>query len=233
MNLIVAVTLIGTFLIAYIIIVEIFTVLFRLTGLTEEKAHMQVISMLTNSGFTTTESEIIMTSKKRRKLARITMLFGYSITVIVVSIMLNFFISLNQVELRTAVISALVLGTIVIILFISTKIKWVKIRFDHIIERIGNRVMFGKSSNTMVVIDNYGAAVMAEIFLKHLPPLLSDVKLVDSNLKEKYQLQILLIKRDGRTLEKINGETIVKKNDLVVLFGPKKYVREIFENPTS
>lgn len=233
MNIIAAITLIGTFLIAYIIIVEIFTVLFRLTGLTEEKAHMQVISMLTNSGFTTSESEIIMTSRKRRKLARITMVFGYSITVIVVSLLLNFFISLNQVELKTAVKATLILGIVVILLFIVAKIKWVKNKFDHMIERIGNRVMFGKSSNTVVIIDSYGTSVMAEIHLKNVPHFLANTKLVSSGLKENYQIQLLLVKRESKMLEKIDGETFVQKNDHLIVFGPHKHVREIFENPNT
>ena len=39
------------FIFAYLIIVEIFVVLFKLTGLSGEKARFQVISMLTNSGY--------------------------------------------------------------------------------------------------------------------------------------------------------------------------------------
>lgn len=67
------------FILVYILINEIFTVLFRLTGLTEDKAKFQVTSMLTNSGFTTSDSELITSSRVRRKLARITMISGYHI----------------------------------------------------------------------------------------------------------------------------------------------------------
>ena len=44
-------------IIFYITIADIITILFRLTGMTEERARFQVISLLTNSGFTTQESE--------------------------------------------------------------------------------------------------------------------------------------------------------------------------------
>ena len=64
------------FIIVYIVISDIITIFFRLTGLTEEKARFQVISLLTNSGFTTRESESVVASKIRRRLARATMLFG-------------------------------------------------------------------------------------------------------------------------------------------------------------
>ena len=81
MNLTGAFILFGIFIFGYMAIAEVFTVLFRLTGLTREKARFQVISMLTNSGYTTSESELITQSKVRRRLARLTMLFGYSFTV--------------------------------------------------------------------------------------------------------------------------------------------------------
>lgn len=88
------------FILIYVMIAEVFTVLFRLTGLTEEKARFQVISMLTNSGYTTAESEIITSSKIRRRLARITMLFGYSFTVTIVSVVVNVFIALTKAQLK-------------------------------------------------------------------------------------------------------------------------------------
>ncbi len=43
--------------------------LFMLTGLPERKARFQVISILTNTGFTTGESEVITSSRRRRRLA--------------------------------------------------------------------------------------------------------------------------------------------------------------------
>lgn len=45
-----AMVFLAIFILVYILINEIFTVLFRLTGLTEDKAKFQVTSMLTNSG---------------------------------------------------------------------------------------------------------------------------------------------------------------------------------------
>lgn len=233
MNIVSAATLFGVFLIAYIIIIEIFTVLFRLTGLTEEKARMQVISMLTNSGFTTAESEIIMTAKKRRKLARITMMFGYCITVIIVSLLVNFFLALNQTELKNISILSIIFGVCVIIIFIIARLQVVKRWFDHCIERIANRIMFGKNSNTTVIIDTYGASVMAEIMITNLPHQFQNTPLAKTNLKEHYHIQILLIKRGGAPLEHINGETILQKGDILVVFGPNKFVRELFENPTT
>jgi Trk-type K+ transport system membrane component len=46
-------------IVIFLIVVEVITVLFKLTGLSEEKARFQVISLLTGSGFTTKEAELI------------------------------------------------------------------------------------------------------------------------------------------------------------------------------
>lgn len=64
-------------IIIFLIIIEVITVLFKLTGLSEEKARFQVISLLTGSGFTTKEAELITQHPSRRKLAQILMVIGY------------------------------------------------------------------------------------------------------------------------------------------------------------
>lgn len=61
----------------FIALIEVITVLFKLTGLSEEKARFQVISLLTGSGFTTKESELVTQHSTRRKLAQFLMILGY------------------------------------------------------------------------------------------------------------------------------------------------------------
>lgn len=61
-------------ILVYVIFIEIFTIIFRLTGLTNDKARFQVISLFTNSGFTTQEAELIVSSRVRRRIANITKL---------------------------------------------------------------------------------------------------------------------------------------------------------------
>ena len=75
MNLFLASLLFSVIILIYWIILELFTVMFRITGLPDDKARFQVLSLLTGAGFTTRESESILSSKMRRKLAQVTMLF--------------------------------------------------------------------------------------------------------------------------------------------------------------
>lgn len=231
MNIIGALTLFLVFILVYILIIEVFTVLFRLTGLTPDKAKFQVISMLTNSGFTTSDSEVITSSKVRRKLAKMTMIFGYSFTVIIVSCVVNVFLSLKESQLQNLWGIGVIIAIATLLLFILKRFKSIKSFFDRIIERLGNKIMFGKASNPIVILDTYGSYVMVEIKLTKLPTQFDNVKLVDSNLKEKYKIQIILIKRNKETLSKIDGETTMCKNDTIVMFGEYKNIRLLFEKP--
>lgn len=214
-------------------IIEIFTVLFRLTGLTWEKARTQVISMLTNSGYTTAESEIIMGSKKRRKLARITMLCGYSFTVIIVSVLVNIFLALNQSELNQMVLVVSVVGAIFIIILFIKRIKLVSLGFDHLIELLGNRIMFGKGSNAVVLIDNFRSSAIVEIYLEIVPKELHGINLAVAQLKKTYDIQVLLIRRNGKAMQGIDGETRLHSKDTIVLFGNYKNIKFLFEHPNK
>lgn len=219
------------FIAVYSIIIEIFTVLFRLTGLTKEKAKTQVISMLTNSGFTTSESEIIMQSGKRRKLSRLTMLFGYSFTVIIVSVVVNIFFTLSRTEVKSMTASVIAAVAFLVLLFIFFRIRAVADRFDIIIEKIGNKIMFGKKSNVIVLIDNYNGRAMAEIFLEFIPSFLHGIPLAESRLKETYDIQIMLLKRKGENAGLADGGTVLCSGDIVVVFGSYKNIRMLFEQP--
>lgn len=219
------------FLLGYMAIIEIFTVLFRLTGLTREKARTQVISMLTNSGFTTSESELIMASRIRRRLAQITMLFGYSFSVIIVSVIVNIFLALSRSELNQMVTATAVAAAIFMVLVIVTRLRRVQAGFDHIIEKLGNRIMFGKGSNAVVLIDTYGGKAMVEINLKLVPEMLDGKRLEDTQLRKVYDIQVLFIKRGGLSIYKIDGDVELRSDDTIFLFGDYRNIRMIFEHP--
>lgn len=231
MSIMTSLVLFAVFIIIYTVIIEIFTVLFRLTGVTREKARTQVISLLTNCGFTTEESEIIMSAKRRRKLAQITMLCGYSFSMIIVSMMVNILLSLNQTELKNLLQSVLLTLAIMIALILLMRLHSVRSEFDLMIEKLGNRIMFGKQSNILILIDMYKERAVVEAVLDNIPAFLRGVKLGESQLKEQYGIQIMHIRRGGDVLELVDGETVLETGDSLLLFGDYKTIRQVFEHP--
>lgn len=71
-------------------VIEIFVVLFRLTGLNLKVSRFQVISLMTGTGFTTEESELILGHPIRRKLATFLILFGAFSLAVIISTISNF-----------------------------------------------------------------------------------------------------------------------------------------------
>ncbi len=69
------------------LVVEIAIALLITTGLEPQIARFQVVSMMTSTGFTTKESELILRHPIRRKIAVFLILFGaFSLAVVISSI---------------------------------------------------------------------------------------------------------------------------------------------------
>ena len=221
--------LFALFVIIYIVISDVITILFRLTGLTEEKARFQVISLLTNSGFTTRESEVIVSSKIRRRLARATMLFGYAFTVTIVSTTVNFFMTLSKSEIT----SLLFVLPLIILLLVGfhflRKSNFFKTKFDCWIESIGNRLMFGNNSNPVVLVEDYGDMVVAHIYLHQMPEMLKGKALSETELMSKYNVMVMMVKNKDGEAKQANADTVLKLGDIIMVLGQRKDIRKVFE----
>ncbi len=228
-----ALVLFFVFILIYMLIIEIFTVLFRLTGLTYDKANLQVISMLTNCGFTTQESEGIVKFRTRRKLAKLTIIFGYLFTVIIMSSVVNVFLSLSNSAVENMWSSILVIFLSMGIITISTRVRAVRRFIDAGIEALGNRIMFGDGSNAIVLLDTFGKNAMCEINLSYLPKQFHNVPLKHSGLKETYKIQLILIKRAGETLSIMTGEEVMLAHDIIVVFGDYNNIKSLFKKPIN
>ena len=124
------------FSIIYMLIIEVFTVLFRLTGISEEKARFQVISLLTACGFTTSKSEAITMTRRRRSLAATTILFGYIFSLIIVSVVVNVFIEMMASSVNTFVGIGATFTGVFLMVFVLVKFRRARIRFDSLIDKI-------------------------------------------------------------------------------------------------
>ena len=214
----------------YILIADIITIFFRLTGMTEERARFQVISLLTNSGFTTQESEAVVTSKIRRRLARATMLFGYAFTVTILSTTVNVFMTMNDAELNAILVILPAMFAVLLAFYFLRKSVFLKSRFDRWIEYIGNRIMFGKKANQVVLVEEYGTMVVAHIYLHTVPDILKDTRLADSGIMSNHQLMIMMVKSTDEDARQANGNTILQPKDIIMVLGDRKTIREVFEN---
>ena len=218
-------------IIFYILIADIITIFFRLTGMTEERARFQVISLLTNSGFTTQESEAVVTSKIRRRLARATMLFGYAFTVTILSTTVNVFMTMSDSELGVVLLALPILLLALAVFYLLRRSVYLKTKFDGWIELIGNRIMFGKKANQVVLVEEYGSMVVAHIYLHTVPKFLDNTTLASSGIMSEHNLMIMMVKSSNEEdARQANGNTILKPRDTIMVLGKRQTIRDIFEN---
>ena len=228
MGLITSVILILSFIVIYVIVIQIYSVLFRITGLTKEKARFQAISLLTNSGFTTSESEIITSDRFRRRIAIAAMLNGYAFSVIIVSLIINVILSLKEDLQEETLVFMLYAFSVFVVLIIITQIPLLKRLFEKFIQFVATKVLRrNKNENIIIMLDNYGRDSMAEVDLNRVPEFMVDTPLVEMKIKEKYHLNVLMVKRQGKVID-VNRDTIFKKGDRLVVFGSTASIGNVF-----
>ncbi|SHJ72256.1 TrkA-C domain-containing protein [Clostridium cavendishii DSM 21758] len=206
----------------FLIIIEVITVLFKLTGLTEEKARFQVISLLTGVGFTTKESELITQHDTRRHLAQAVMLLGYVGLVTGISFFVDFIKSSISFE------NVIVVVICVILLFLIFKNKAFISWFDDIVEDLIVKKRKGfKSSNKLYKLvtraKGYG---IFNVFIDESSPLIG-VRLRDSNLKP-HKIIILNIDKGNDFIGFANSQYIIESGDNILLYGKISEIARVF-----
>lgn len=205
-----------------LITVEIFTVLLRMTGLSEARSRFQVISMLTGVGYTTKESESIVTNKLRRNIAQVIIVLGYTSSVTLISIFVNLYThKISTKDTLTVVIYC-------ILLFVIEKIKFFKLSFDNLIETIANHYLNKSERNKLHTLNHYNNNILAELTILSDLPIL-EKPLSDLNLKSYYGIQILNIEQSGLNISNPSGSNILVLNDKVLVFGNSDNIRRLFK----
>lgn len=204
-----------------LIVIEIFTVLFRMTGLSEKRARFQVISMLTGVGYTTNESESILNNSLRRRIAQMIILFGYSSSVTLISIFVNIYTHTISVK-DVYTVGIYCLGVLLLV-----RVRFIKIVFDKVIENIADHYLNKRGSNKLHTLSHYNDNMLVELTILNSVPIL-DIPLIDLNLK-KDNIQILNIERKGVNIANPMGTDVLAIGDKILVFGNEKNIRQKFK----
>jgi hypothetical protein len=228
MSIYTALLLFSFIILIYWIITELFTILFRFTGLPDERARFQVISLLTGCGYTTRESELFISNRSRRRLARITMLFGYVFNITIVSAFINVFLSLKLSEFKTYIGMLIpILAAAVIILFL--RVPKIRAWGDRMIEHLARRVSHRGSTNTVLLLDYIGEDSIAQVILHDVPESLRDLPLSETGLKPNHNILVMLLERRGGKAEPPNAQTVFLPGDKLTVFGNYRTISKVFE----
>ena len=229
MNVYVALLLFSFIILLYWVITELFTFFFRLTGLPAERARFQVISLLTGTGFTTRESEIIMGSRRRRRLARVTMLFGFVFNITIVSAFINVFISMKIVHVDHQLFGLLIpLGTVALI-FIFMRVPKIHAWGENLLRRFADRV-FDKTEtfNAVMLVDNIGAGSIAQVTIRVIPEEYRGRSLEDTRLRAETGILVMLVEHPGGKAAPAQADTVFEVGDKLTVFGDYKAICNAF-----
>ena len=219
MNVYLAFTLFSLIVLVYWIITELFTIIFRFTGLPGEKARFQVISLLTGCGFTTRESEMILSSRSRRRLARITMLFGYVFNITIVSAFINVFLSLKLTQVENYLLAMPIPLTAVVIIFIFIRVPTVRAWGDALLQRLAGRIIHGEAENTVMPLDYIGEDSIALVTLRKIPEEYRGVPLSETGLRADTGILVMLVEAEGKKAEPAGADTVFHEGDKLTVFG--------------
>lgn len=229
MNIYAAASLFALLILLYIIISEVFTMLFRLIGLPEEKARFQVVSLLTGSGFTTRESEMIISTKRRRRLARITMLFGYVFNISVVSAFINVFMSLKITQVGQYILGIIIPLGVAALLVIIMRIPAVRSFGSSLILKAVGNITHTETMNSVMIIDHIGQGCIAQVHIRAVPEALSGKKLFESRIKEDHNILIMLIEDKLGRVEPPHKDTVFNEGEKLTVFGDYQNICRVFE----
>ena len=220
MNLYTALSLFSIIVLVYWVITELFTILFRFTGLPDERARFQVISLLTGCGYTTKESEMFLSNRRRRTLARITMLFGYVFNITIVSAFINVFLSLKMNQVEHYYYGVLIPLGAVAIIFVFMRIPRIHAWGEGVLQKLADRLVGRTESfNTVLLLDYIGTDSIAVVTLHHIPEEYQGVPLSQTGLKTDTGIMVMLVEHHGKKPEAAGADSVFAIGDKLTVFG--------------
>ena len=241
MNVWFAISLILGVVTIYLLMIEIFSVAFKLTGLSTSKIKFQVASLFTGTGFTTAESELITNDDRRRKIAVVCMYTGHIFSVVIMGLVINVVIQIIDtigatLQPRTYTewyFIVFYISAAVFLLVLIIKIPPINKRFQKILENIAINVSKNKrESNIITVLDYYGKSAVVEVVLNKLPDFANETSLFEMALTKKYAMILLSIRRGNRRVP-VSKDTMLVKGDIIVAYGHTNDIREAFVNSVA
>lgn len=241
MNIWLAISLVLVVVTIYLFVIEIFSVAFKLTGLVTSKIKLQVASLFTSVGYTTSESELIAKDDKRRKIATACMYTGHIFSVAFMGAIINVLISLTFFNKDLAVephfgawyFIVLYITLALFILMLVLKIPPINRRFQRFLESIALKTSSkNKKTNIITVLDLQGKRAIVELILNIIPEYANEVPLSKMDLTKNYSINVLSIKRDNRFIE-VTKDTMFRKGDILVIYGLINDIKEAFVNSIS
>ncbi|MBN2588540.1 MAG: hypothetical protein JXA96_01655 [Sedimentisphaerales bacterium] len=228
-------------LVASWIIVRIGAIAFQITGLEWSLAKFQALSCFTGTGFTTRESELIVSDKRRRQIASILMILGNAglVTLIATAagaltpeqtvlpwLSKTFLPFLIPKELAVFINLAIIALAILITYKILTNRKISGKLTRYLRKKIIKQDIL-KPVSFEELLQLTGGYGISRIEVTEKSPYI-DKTLAESDLR-KHDITVLAIIRDGVTIPNPTANRKILKDDGLITFGKRENIRDRVE----
>lgn len=214
------------FTIIFLFLVELLCILFKLTGLQDYKARFQVISILTGTGYTTKESELIMQHKKRRELAQWTMILGYIGLATFIPFFMTFIAEfiIDELKIRAIILLGAFLFLLITIIRNKRIIMWIDKRIECLL--INNKVKNNNKHLWKLISRSHGFGIY-NILVDEECKIIGKT-LLESKLSEK-EIILLNVDRGDDFFSFPKADFILKEQDNIVIYGKVENIKKIFK----
>lgn len=198
------------FMTIFLLVIDFFSILFRLTGMPIKKSRFQVVSLLTSTGFTTKESEMIVQNPVRRRLASWLMVISYVSTATFIS----FFVRMLSDKVASIGFFAVAISFVIVVFVVHKSSLLEKIESKIESKVLKSKIWEKLNEKHLTLITNTKGYGIYEIYLPKESKLIGK-SIIDSGLKD---LEIEVLNID--------------KGDVFVKFPAPDYVFEVYDNIT-
>ncbi|MCD6573194.1 MAG: TrkA C-terminal domain-containing protein [Thermoplasmata archaeon] len=209
-----------------IIVIRIGSVALEMTGLSREAAAFQAQSAFSGAGFTTSESEYVVSHPVRRKIIRLLIFIGNAGVVSAIATLVLTFIGQSKEE-ATLRLFWLFIGLLALYLFARSKLVDRGLRW--IIKRGLEKFTSLKVYDYEQLLGLSKGYCIGE-FKVRKGSWLENKKLRELKLDEEGVIVLAVYRKEGKDEKFIgapHGELIIKKDDLLICYGPQEAIKQL------
>ncbi len=198
-----------------VLAVKVGAVALRLTGLDDERAFFQALSAVTGTGFTTSESEMVVNDPRRRKIVIALMILGNVVLVTVISLLIGSFTT-SESPFEVPVTVVLLAGGGWLLYWLLVKRRFARRWAQRLGEKLAFRLRI-KARPVHELLDLAEGFGVAELSVEPYMPC-SGKTLAEAGLR-RAGLLVLAIRRIGGIVPSPSAQTRIQPGDRLVCYG--------------
>ena len=206
------------------LIVEVATVMLVMTGLDRDTARFQAVSIITASGYTTTESELVVRHPVRRKIAMFLMISGSIALAVIISILVRI-LGGGLSGARDIFYVVIVLFAVYLVFRNPKFIQFLDSRLEK--QLVKQPYLHKRSVEEILKIDEHFSIAEVHLSKPNAPWL--DKTLREMRLRDKGVLVLSIRRKEGNVIRAPRGTDILRSGDILLVYGRPRYIADLIE----